>query len=80
MKHVFNLLFQLRNIKKEKLKIRFRDLIFILKYYNRYKIYRFIKFKEFYYYVIEDCLKNIHTFEIGCKTIHKELLEKIINE
>ena len=71
MVKTFELLFRLRYVKKVKLKVRLKDYFYILKFYNRNKLYKEMKWKIFYYIIIQNCIKNIITFEKACNEMIK---------
>jgi hypothetical protein len=77
---LFNLIFSLRNVKKTKLKVSFKNFLLILRYYIKKKLYKYIEFQIFYYIILDNSLKNLHTFESALISVHKEILEKEINK
>jgi len=70
---IFKLLFELRNVKPEKLKISFKNLFFIHKFFIKHKISKEMKFKMFYYIVIDESINNATIFSISCDNVLKKI-------
>lgn len=80
MKQIFELIFKLRYIKPCELKITFSDFRMIFRYYWKNRLFKYIKFKKFYYIIVEDSLENFHTFDIALKFIHRNILQKELED
>ena len=78
MKEVFSLLFRLRHVKKEKLEVSLRNFITILRSYR--KMIRYIKFKDYYIYVLVYSIQHKYTFQTSIKEVQIAILENQLNK
>lgn len=76
MKEIFQFIFLVRNLKREKVKVTLKDIWLINSFYRAFKLRRWISFKEYYIMVINHSVETIVNFETSSRDVAYIIFEE----